>query len=98
LSEKHYLIQQNKEAQSKIPSLKEEILVLEPLARLVALEQEYSFGKFTTIRREEIVREIGKLKNQIPRLPHWREKFNEVQNLSEVMRQHIVEKRVRIIF
>uniref|UniRef100_A0A914DYS0 RRM domain-containing protein n=1 Tax=Acrobeloides nanus TaxID=290746 RepID=A0A914DYS0_9BILA len=93
LSEKNYLIQQNKEAQSKIPSLKEEISVLEPLARLIALEQEYRFGKFTTIRREEIVREIGKLKNKIPQLLHWREKFNEVQNLSELMRQHVVEKR-----
>jgi hypothetical protein len=96
--EKHYLIQLNKEAELRIPYLNEEILVLEPLARLVALEQEYRFGKFTTIRREEVLRKIVKLRHQIPQLPHWREKFNEVQNLSELMRQHIVEKRVIIIF
>uniref|UniRef100_A0A914DXC1 RRM domain-containing protein n=1 Tax=Acrobeloides nanus TaxID=290746 RepID=A0A914DXC1_9BILA len=94
LLEKHYLTQQNKEAESKIPSLEEEISVLEPLATLVAFEQEYRFGKFTTIRREEeVVREIGKLKYQIPRLPHWSKKFNEVQDPSEAIRQHISEKR-----
>uniref|UniRef100_A0A914D735 RRM domain-containing protein n=1 Tax=Acrobeloides nanus TaxID=290746 RepID=A0A914D735_9BILA len=87
LLEKHYLTQRNEEAESRI-------LVLKQLARLVALEQEYKFGKFTTIRREEeVVREIGKLRHQIPQLPNWNKKFNEVQDPSEAIRQYNGEKR-----
>uniref|UniRef100_A0A914DX59 RRM domain-containing protein n=1 Tax=Acrobeloides nanus TaxID=290746 RepID=A0A914DX59_9BILA len=94
LLEKHYLTQRNEEAESRILSIKEEISVLEPLARLVALEQEYRFGKFTTIRREEeVVREIGKLKYQIPRLPNWSDKFNDVEDPSTAIRQYNGEKR-----